>query len=119
MLRIWLSQYKWAIIIGLLILYSVGLWHICSGYQQNSYNKERLAAIQEQQRLEAANELLSRDLSASLLDAQRLAQASSTKTNKGIIDEMAKHPNPPIPDSVRQQLNNSRNAGRNPATAMP
>lgn len=119
MLRMWLAKYKWAIYIGLLVLYTFGVWHICSGYQKNAYNKERLTTLQEQERLEKQNELLSRDLSAALMENQRLASKASAKTSKEITDEMAKHPNPPIPDSVRNKLNDTRNAGRSSAATLP
>lgn len=108
MLKIFLNKYKWLLIFSLLVLYSAGLWHICSGYQENSYNKERIAALREQSRLEAENRTLSSDLSQALAKEQAAAQVKNKTTNEGIINEATKHPefNCRLPDSVRDAIAN-------------
>lgn len=114
MLRMWFNQYKWALYIGLLLAYTAGIWHVASGYQENAYNEERLALLQEQQRIESENNLLSHDLAAALLANEATATKQASVVNKGIKDEAVKHPNfnAPIPDSVRDKLNSTRNTGR-------
>lgn len=119
MLRILLSKYKWAIGLGLVVLYTIGIWHVSGVYHESSYQKEIVESLEEKLRVQKENENLAHELSAALLENQAKATASAATINKRIKDEVAKYPNPPIPDSVRDKLNATRNTGRSSTPTLP
>lgn len=107
MLRMWLAKYKWAICIGLLVLYTGLIWHVSGGYHETEFQKERVQALEEKSRIEAENRTLSADLAQSLLREQAAAKKKNTTVNKGITDA-AKSTGftCPLPDSVRDSIAN-------------
>ena len=63
------SQFKYYALALVFVVYSFGVWHVSSGYANNEFNKERLAAANEVIRIKDENAALATKLSSDVTAA--------------------------------------------------
>lgn len=82
------SEYKFYILGILLVVYSIGVWHISGQVKENSFNAERLKNANEIIRIQAANASLSQTISQQLQAGLAQFAQQSKQDKKALSDEI-------------------------------
>lgn len=90
MLQTLFNEYKWTALGVLLLAYSIGVWHVSSGYTDNAYNKERLRHSEEIIRIKVENEEALTKLTEEWATLRGELEQSAKKSQKELLDELAK-----------------------------
>lgn len=90
------------------VVYSLGVWHVSSGYAENAFNKERLEAAERVIAVTQQNAALA----TSLKDEVKAALAEYKKGNNAIKPAAPVYRDCLVDDSVRNQYKRKLEAQR-------
>lgn len=84
--------YKYGAIVIALVIWSVGLWNVASGYSENKFNQERVAILNKQIDDRKHDDSLKAEIGRVLEEGLRLSQSQISAATQQAVNEIRKDP---------------------------
>ena len=92
MLKTWFNEWKYIILLSLLVVYSVGIWNVSYKVHDVEVARDRLRQAERVIEIQNQNEALLTTITEQLRATEARLKEQAKKDQKDLLDELAKDP---------------------------